>query len=236
MQIEEKRIIIDSSWFSVEREVRRSKGIHLSHVLNFIEDQNAATRRDRDGNKDSLHNYAVSGFLWERIIEKVVNLSQAELFEWLFTRALFDVDNPKLIRPGEVNVDICECPGCAGTGCTKCGNTGRIKLYFTPDMYSIDEELLEEHKWTTRSSNNEITSDKFARWIQYQIPVYLKVLRLLKCRLRVCFSRGDYKSGEPEWREYLITYSQQELDEIFDMVLMNAKYMVDNGLADYEAT
>ncbi len=228
LQIEEKRIVIDSGWFSADREIKRSKGLHLSHVINFIDNKKYDDTGDRS---DSLNNYAVSGFLWERVIDRVVNLSKEELFEWLFTQALFDVPNPKLIRPGEQSIDICDCPECKGKGCDKCRGTGRINLYFTPDAYSVDEAIMEEHKWTTKSSRNDIS--KFDRWINYQIPMYLKVLGLFKCRLRVLFSRGNYTTGEPEWKEFMLTYSQQELDEIFDMVMLNAKYMVDNGLVNF---
>lgn len=231
MQIEEKQIILDASWFSAEREIQRSKGLHLSHVINFIEDGGISAHRE--GRSDSLNNYAVSGFLWERIIDRVINLSKEELFEWLFTRAMFDVSNPKLVRVGEVCVEVCKC--CSDKKCIKCKGTGSIKMYLTPDAYYVDEELMEEHKWTTKSSRNEISSDKFVRWTQYQIPIYLKVLGLKKCRLRVCFSRGDYKSGEPEWKEFLLTYSNRELEEAFEMVMLNARYMVENGLVNYSA-
>jgi hypothetical protein len=210
VQITEQRIIIDSRWFSPERDVRRSKGLHLSHVIKFIESR----EKKRDQNNDSLHNYSCAGFLWERVLEKAIDCTPQELWEWLFSRAMVDVQNPSVIRPGEMLLD---------------------GIYMTPDGYNVEDGCLEEWKYTNKSLRGGIEGPKFARWLKWQIPSYLKALRLTVCRLRTYFARGDYTTGEPQWVEYMITYTQQELDEVWDMILLNAAAMRRLGLVDEEA-
>ena len=231
MQIEEKRVIIDCTWFSAEREVTRNKGLHLSHVIDFIE--TAGAPKEKDQRNDSLHNYAAGGFLWERVLDKTIHLPPEELFEWMFTQALFEVDNPKVVRPGELSIPICDCPNCEGVeglDCPRCNGTGVVKMYMTPDGYNIEDECLEEWKYTNKSARNPITSPKFSRWLQYQIPAYLKALDLTQCRLRVYFARGDYTTGEPMWMEFLLTYTRQEIDEAWEMIRNNAEYIIQNKL------
>lgn len=233
MQVNEKRVVIDSTFFSPEREVRRSKGLHLSHVIDFIESGSRAAKQQGDRGKDSLHNYAGCGFLWERVLEKVIHLPPEELFEWVFTQALFEVPkHPRVIRPGEQRIPICKCDKCAGDGkdCEWCGGGGTIYLYCTPDGYNIDQECLEEWKYTNKSARNPITGPKFSRWIQYQIPTYLKVLGLTECRLRVYFARGDYTTGEPIWMEFYLVYTPEEIEEAWQMIRTNAEYMIKEGL------
>lgn len=211
LQIEEKQIILDASWFSAEREIQRSKGLHLSHVINFIEGR----KGDGPDRSDSLNNYACGGFLWERVLDKLIHYTPEELFEMLFTQALFEIPNPKVVRPGEICLD---------------------GIYMTPDGYDIEQQCLQEWKYTNKSSNTPITHDKFSRWVQYQIPSYLKALSLTKCILHVYYARGNYTTGEPIWKQHTLIYSQQEIDETWDAIKMNAEYMREHGLVDLQAT
>lgn len=213
MEITEQRITIDSKWFSAEREVQRSKGLHLSHIINHIEDQKKA--KDRNFTGELVQNYMSMGFLWERALEHLIENDPYELWEWLFTGVLNDVNNPRVIRPGEQCLD---------------------GIYMTPDGYDIESVCLEEYKFTTKSLKNDIRGPKFERWLKYQIPCYLKALRLKHCRLRVLFGRGDYTNGAPIWMEYWLEYSHQEIDDIWEEILRNADYMRENNLVDLEAT
>lgn len=251
-KITEQRIHVDSRWFSAERDVERTKGIHLSHVIDYIEGK----ERDAAGLSNDGHAYAAGGFMWERLLEKLIDLNPYEMWEWLFSRTMIEPKNPSVFRPGEQSLDIGECPKCAGTGtadaslrnpdesqsdCGACYGTGRITLYLTPDGYSIPESALEEWKYTTKSckgittsttpvespADSPIRGPKFARWIRWQIPCYLKALGLDTCRLRVYFARGDYSgSPVPQWCEFVLTYTQQEIDEIWEMVVTNAMAMI----------
>ena len=184
------------------------------------------------------HAYAVGGFLWERALDKLVHLTKEELWEYVFTQALFEIDKPDVFRPGEQCMDAGECPLCEGKGvfidpvrmCDVCGGVGRIRVYVTPDGVSIETGFLEEWKHTSKSANTPITHQKFSRWTQFQIPVYLKALNLHTCKLRVYFSRGFYTTNEPVWKEFELTYSNTELDEIWDMICMHALLMCKEGL------
>lgn len=229
MHITEKRINIDSNWFSAEREVARSKGLHLSQIIDFIEGKD----REVGGLSEVGHAFAAGGFLWERVLDRLVNLNKTELFEWLFTQALFEVSNPVVVRPGEQSIDIGECSLCDGNGktvegfqlaidCVSCAGTGRAVIYMTPDGYHIDDMILEEWKHTTKSCKYGINQQKFGRWTKWQIPAYLKSLGLTTCRLRVYFVRGDYTDNQPQWWEYTLEYTQQEIDETWDCIVQHA--------------
>lgn len=245
LRVTEKIIELDSSWFSAEREVKRTKGVHLSHVIDFIEGR----KRESEGLSKAGHAFACAGFLWERALDKLIHLSKEELWEYVFTQALFEIDKPDVFRPGEQCMDGGECPICAGKGtildpvrvCKVCGGVGRIRIYLTPDGISISDldnrnrSFLEEWKCTSKSCDSDIaTSPKFSRWVQWQIPAYLKALLLNTCRLRVYFSKGNYRDiHAPVWKEFILTYSDQEIDETWDSISQHAIIMAKEGLILY---
>lgn len=245
MEATSKQIQLDSKWFSPERDVSRTKGLHLSSILDYIEHQEGL-RAIRDNNELSPvgHSYATGGFAWERLLGNLVERSPVELWEWMFGRVLAEPSNPKIIRPGEQCLDGGECPTCKGEGhisgsvCVYCAGTGRILIYLTPDGLNLEDldgdglSFLEEWKWTTKSSNGHITGQKFKRWVSYQIPAYLKALRLRTCRLRVYHARGDYSgAGVPVWMEHILKYNQTEIDETWNCISNNARVMVSERLA-----
>jgi len=188
--------------------VSRAKGLHLSQVIDFIENPEGPAR---DGDlSDDGHAYACGGFLWERVLVRLTESRPEELWEWLFTGALAEIRNPDVIRPGEMCID---------------------GIWMTPDGFNLVDDCLEEYKYTSKSANTAITDKKFRRWTSYQIPGYLKGLNLTTCRLRVYFSRGDYTNGIPQWREYLLTYTQQEIDDTWENIVNNAGTIRKLGLA-----
>ena len=188
--------------------------------------------------------------MWERLLDRLINSSKEELFEWLFTAALVEIQNPEVVRPGEQVMNCGACPVCDGTGlvvsaipyydtesskvegqineegCNACAGSGYLRVYMTPDGIHIEDEVLEEWKHTSKSCKYGIDQKKFDRWTKWQIPAYLKSLGLLKCRLRVYFVRGDYTDNTPQWREGIITYTQQEIDEVWDAICLNARALI----------
>ena len=211
--------------------------MHLSQIIDFIELRGGAPR---EGLSDTGHSFATGGFLWERVVDRLINSSKEELFEWLFTAALVEIANPEVVRPGEQVIDCGECPACVGTGgsgisqkesaCEACAGTGRLRIYMTPDGYNISDEMLEEWKHTSKSCKYGLDQAKFHRWTKWQIPAYLKSLNLTKCRLRCYFVRGDYTDNTPQWREAILEYSQQEIDETWDSIVQHAVIMVRDGV------
>lgn len=237
MQVTETKIELDSSWFSAERDIKRTEGLHLSHVIDFIE-ENEGKKLNRSEDKTSLHRYAAAGFLWERAIDKITHLTKEELWEYVFTQALFEIDNPKVFRPGEQKVDAGSCPVCNGTGkmesqeCLACKGSGTLFIYATPDGVSIPKDeaaelRLSEQKYTSKSFKDGIKQDKFKRWIEFQIPFYLYSLGLHICDLQVYFSKGDYyaTTGQPQWISYELVYSDTEIAETAGMIINNARVL-----------
>lgn len=184
--------------------------MHLSAVIDYIEYLEGKRDLRNGGLSKAGHNYAVNGFAWERVLQNVIERDPTELWEWMFGRALAEPNNPKVIRPGEQCVD---------------------GIYLTPDGYHIDDMVLEEWKWTTKSSKGGIEGNKkFRRWTAFQIPAYLYALNLDICRLRVHHARGDYTTGEPEWWEHILSYTRQEIVETWDCICMHADLMYKGGL------
>lgn len=242
MQVTETIVQIESNWFSAERDVKRTKGLHLSGVIDYIEFLQNKRAAYGEALSQAGNNYAAGGFAWERVLFNVIERSPMELFEWMFGRALAEPTNPLVIRPGEQCMDCGPCPKCNGVGfvneptgalivkpdspkCSACEDTGRVLVFMTPDGYHIDDMILEEWKYTTKSAKSDIRGPKFKRWLSYQIPSYLKSLDLTACRLRVYFARGDYADVVPMWKEFLLEYSQTEIDEIWDMIMRHAILM-----------
>ena len=91
-------------------------------------------------------------------------------------------------------------------------------------------EMLEEWKYTSKSAKGGIQQGKFNRWTHLQIPCYLKALNLFLCRLRVYFTRGDYSDNVPQWWEFILEYSKQEIDETWNLVSNAACEMIREGL------
>ncbi len=187
--------------------------------------------------------YAAAGFAWERVVSNLIEHKPTDLWDWMFGRALNEPDNPLVVRPGEQCMDGGVCPRCEGKGstyetldgpvkiCDACNGTGRVLIFMTPDGYHIEDMVLEELKATSKSCRDlDIFGPKFKRWTLYQIPCYLKSLHLDRCRLRVFFWRGDYTNGQPQWHQFLIHYSDQEMDEIWDSIVQHAQLMIREGI------
>lgn len=215
MKATSERIHLDSRWFSPERDVARSKGLHLSHILNYIEQQEGrgylAPDDPPDKDIDEIgHAFAAGGFLWEEVIHRLTEGDQTQLWEWLFTGVMNNIDDPDVFRPGEQCVD---------------------GIFLTPDGVKRSNGRLKEYKYTTKSSNTPVTSsDKFGRWTEMQIPAYLYALQLTECELDVYHAKGDYRSYEPVWMHHVLLYTEQELEDIWEWIVRNGEAMKKEGL------
>lgn len=81
MQIVTSPLEIVSTDWSPEKDIERSEGVHLSHVLTYIEEQLGKKYENNSGGQ----NYMAMGFVWERLLEVALN----------------EPENPNIIRPGE---------------------------------------------------------------------------------------------------------------------------------------
>ncbi len=226
--------------FSPERDVVRSKGLHLSKIIDYIEFLEGKREMRPDGPMSVEGDaFATSGFLWETVLSNLIERSPTELWEWLYSRALSEVPNPLVVRPGEQCLDGGICPVCDGKGstydslkdpveiCDTCKGTGRVMIFMTPDGLNIETGRLEEYKWTTKGCKYvDLLGPKFKRWTLYQIPCYLKALNLNVCDLHVFFVRGDYTDNVPQWRRYTLSFSNQEIDEIWDSIVQHAQLLL----------
>lgn len=132
-----------------------------------------------------------------------------ELFKqvgFLFEIALSNAFGENLgIRPGEIERD-----GIVGS----------------PDGINFMSGRLEEYKVTWKSSNNS-PEDNW-RWMT-QIKAYLKLTGLSECLLRVLYVMGNYKGSGPQYREYLLSFTEEEIEENWEMLVTHAKTMRKEG-------
>lgn len=106
-----------------------------------------------------------------------------------------------LIRPGEFSLD---------------------GIAMSPDAVDLGDLALEEYKATYLSSSNAIDGPKFWHWL-VQIKCYCKAIGTLKARLRVWFIVGDWKGSGPQVRAWQFEFTQQEIDETWQMVTNSAR-------------
>lgn len=133
-------------------------------------------------------------FDWNRV-------ESGTTFERVLERELM-ARNPNLVRPGEFHLN--------GIACS-------------PDGWDPIDRVVEEYKWTWKSSRYPITDDRFWPWA-VQIKGYCHVVGTTRARLRVFFVNGDYSNFTPELRSWLLTFTEQELRDNWLMVLNHARH------------
>ena len=105
-------------------------------------------------------------------------------------------------RPGEI---VCD-----GVACS-------------PDGVAVDGEgelVVEEYKCTAASSNK--TPDAVWRW-RVQAAAYCYVMGCTRAVFRVFYLNGDYRGSGPLYRVFQLDWSQQEIDENWEMLVNHAK-------------
>ena len=103
------------------------------------------------------------------------------------------------IRPEEIHLD--------GIACS-------------PDGIKWEDGYIEEYKLTWKSSKKPIES----RWKwMTQAKAYCKVTGLNTVRFRVFYVNGDYSYEGPEYQEAIIVFTQEEIDNNWEMLKSHAK-------------
>lgn len=104
------------------------------------------------------------------------------------------------------------------------GELERDGLFGTPDLLDLEDGAIEEIKLSWMSAAHLPTSDKFWRyWVQ--VKAYCHMWGTPLCRLHVCHINGEYKQAGPIYRVWERTWTEQELERNWTMLLKHAARM-----------
>jgi hypothetical protein len=96
-------------------------------------------------------------------------------------------------------------------------------IAMSPDAIDLSDYALEEYKATYVSSSHEIDDTSYFWHWHVQMKCYCKALATLTARLRVWFIVGDWKGSGPQIRAYQFQFTQQEVDDAFQMCVNHAR-------------
>lgn len=97
-------------------------------------------------------------------------------------------------------------------------------VYYSPDfiLFVNGESVLGEFKYTRYSSKGAPRGRKFAKWIS-QIKLYCYHLNINVAHLYVMFINDDYKPPTAKLRAWELRFSDNELQEEWDIMIRFAK-------------
>lgn len=104
----------------------------------------------------------------------------------------------------------------------RCGELLVDGIIMTPDGFDPELWRLAEYKLTWTSSRKDIV-DRWD-WLT-QIKAYCRALDTFECMLHVLHVMGDYRGSGPQYRNYLLTFKQHELEENWIMIRNHARTM-----------
>lgn len=176
----------------------RSSGTHLSGVLRYIATTIGTLKYTEDDVEEVLGGAESPG------PHKGASVRFALGFAWEQWMA---AQIPGLIwQPGEMGLD---------------------GVYGTPDGLDCDL-VLHEFKTTYKSSKSPLQLQQLWMW---QACGYLKMLQAQygpgHCTVifHPVYLRGDYQGIDPVYRPESVTFEQQEIDSVWDMVLRNKDHV-----------
>lgn len=206
---------LTSLMFARDREAKRSEGWHVMEIvedleLAWLDAREKAMRMGADPNaftEEDLDQFAMVGFLWEWGIGAWLNDAafQNQILK------LCGEEEVKLIHPGELELD---------------------GIFGTPDDLDVRGRALEEWKATWISARHDIRVKK-RRWI-IQAMAYCWMLGVNKAVLRVFFLNGRYEKyqmGAPIVRFYRFRWTDQELEENWQMIVGHRDEMAKGRIA-----
>lgn len=193
-----KYFLIDEPYLPVGSGVDRTTGLHLSDILDYIEECMGV----KYGNDWDRSQTMDAGFIWERHLERTYAESMADRIGEVECDGI-------LMSPDGVQLD----PGVIGPN-------DKILCPAT------DLPILEEYKWTWKSSKNK-PWDIF-RWM-LQIKAYLYALRMTIVIMRIAYVMGDYKGSGPQYRVCRMEFRQRELQSAWDMILRHKAQFLEEG-------
>ncbi len=90
----------------------------------------------------------------------------------------------------------------------------------SPDGVDWNSWILEEYKCTWKSS--KLHPRDHWRWM-VQIKSYCKVLHMNQAKMRILYLNGNYRGSGPQYKEFMFTFTQDEIDINWQMLLNHAK-------------
>lgn len=153
---------------------------------------------------------------------------------------------------------VCGCDGdCHDSGKYSCNDCDcckyrPVRIYMSPDGVSFPMEettlgwfrctvlhMLHEIKFTKKSCREfleiiKLQGKKARMWL-WQIMAYLRAMDSLAAKLHVCFVNGNYsyKDDDPDsgtvYEIYWLEFTQEEIDENWELLATHAKGMVQDG-------
>ncbi len=93
-------------------------------------------------------------------------------------------------------------------------------IVMSPDGVDWANGRLEEYKCTWKSVKT--SPDGVWKWM-VQTKGYCKVLGFTEVLFRVLYLMGDYKGSGPQYKEFLITFTPEEINTNWEMVVGHAK-------------
>jgi len=217
-------------YFAADYHSQRSVGIHLMQIVDDLavrhDPMTRAQRRGGSGFSEALDEFGLLGFVWEWEIERAVEAcafwgeepsNVAAMWEWLLSRRMSGIwaerSNGEIFKPGELLED---------------------GIYMTPDGCRKRPRRLEEWKATWRSSRG-LDSGNFEernwKWC-IQAACYCRALGINEAVIRVYHVNGGYEKGQmgaPILTAWKIRWTDQQLEEVWRMVLNHKETMLEEG-------
>lgn len=171
----------------------RSTGLHVSEIIRFIRERVTGIKYvEQEGDP----NWALIGLIFENMIEDA------------FSRYMSAARRDLIVSQSELCVD---------------------GVYLTPDAFNVEDGVCEEFKATYRSLRKLNEPDgmvtHFWPWLT-QVAAYCYALGCDTARIVALFVMGDYSyrppDGGPQIRCIEVTFTPQELEDNWKMLLANA--------------
>lgn len=189
---------------SVERDAKRSPGIHLSSIIKDMLITAGVERKvkGRALTREEQHLIFQRGFLWERMVAEFV-----ETEEWLkrevegaasrhLTAGVAELPST-LVRPGE----------CALDG-----------IYMTPDALNMTEYAIEEWKATAMRFRGFSIEERRPEWL-WQAGAYAAIFGMTKTIIRV------WHVSDNVLNSLLFTWTPEEIRENWSRIKGHYEYM-----------
>jgi hypothetical protein len=216
MKVTRERLQIDSKWWSVEHDVPRSAGVHLSNIIDVIERQIDPQQQRKDSDVWARENYMFGGFIYEHAAAR-------SIIEHECSRS-----DGTLIRPGEyfycVDCQLVIWPTTDIDGnnlaLDHCAARGHKGIFATPDGLNIPRWRTKEWKFTWKSSNRAGGDDDGSgiehiriglwRW-PVQVKGYCFLMETVGADLDAFFVNGDYRNRIPQCYRFAFDFTPVEL-------------------------